>query len=373
LLWSINFWTDQLSIFETFEGVRPRIAPCKRDFLKSSLHTTFQVVILDVCLTFSFQSGRLLSNHTTPVNLPTQPQPFIVKNEKGNPRVASKKGVSLMSEVQVGQVRLSYEVRGHGSPVVNINGTGRSAELWWQLGLGQKLLDAGFQVTAFDNRGIPPSDVPPPPYSVPQMAQDAIGLLEHLDCGPYILNGSSLGGLITQTVALQRPDSVHAAVFNFGCGNYSTFIRPFFRSWVELLEKGYPPHSVIGALMLPVFIPPTQWANNTAVDEALKIISAFLPKDTAGLLGQYHANLLWSKEDHVKELSGLKMPALAIANEYDMAFPPALVKEAVSRMPKGEYVEILGAAHASFNPNHQQQRDSAILQFLSRHAPSSHG
>jgi pimeloyl-ACP methyl ester carboxylesterase len=278
-----------------------------------------------------------------------------------------------MSEVQVGQVKLNYEVRGHGSPVVNINGTGRSAELWWQLGLGQKLLDARYQVIAFDNRGIPPSDVPPPPYSVPQMAQDAIGLLEYLNRGPYILNGSSLGGLITQTVALQRPDLVHVAVFNFGCGNFSAFIRPFLRSWVELLEKGDPPHSVITALMLPISIPPTLWANNTAVDEALKIIPTFLPKDTVGLLGQYHANLLWSKEDHVEELIGLKMPALAIANEYDMVFPPALVKEAVSRMPKGGYVEILGATHISFNPNHQKQKDSAILQFLSRHAPSSHG
>jgi pimeloyl-ACP methyl ester carboxylesterase len=275
-----------------------------------------------------------------------------------------------MSEVQVGQVKLSYEVLGHGSPVVNINGTGRSAELWWQLGLGQKLLDAGYQVIAFDNRGIRPSDVPPPPYSVPQMAQDAIGLLEHLDRGPYVLIGSSLGGLITQTVALQRPDLVHAAVFNFGCGNFSTFIRPFFRSMVELLEKSDPPHSVITALMLPIFIPPTQWANNTAVDEVLKIIPTFLPKDIVGLLGQYHANLLWSKEDHVEELTGLKMPALAIAQEYDMVFPPALIKEAVSRMPKGEYVEILGAAHGSFNPNHQKQRDSAILHFLSHHAPT---
>jgi len=278
-----------------------------------------------------------------------------------------------MSEVQIGKVKLSYEVRGHGSPVVNINGTGGSAELWWQLGLGQKLLDAGYQVIAFNNRGIPPSDVPPPPYIVSQMAQDAIGLLEHLDRAPYTLMGSSLGGLITQTVTLQRSDLVHVAVFNSGCGNFSAFIRPFFRSMVELLEKGNPPHSVITALVLPIFIPPTQWANNTAVEEALKIIPASLPKDTVGLLGQYHANLLWSKEDHVEELTNLKMPALAIANEYDMIFPPALVKEAASRMSKGEYVEILGAAHGSFNPNHQKQRDSAILHFLSRHTPTGIG
>ncbi len=275
-----------------------------------------------------------------------------------------------MSEVQVGQVKLSYEVRGHGSAVVNICGTGGSAALWWELGLGQKLLDAGYQVVTFDNRGIPPSDVPPPPYSVTQMAQDTIGLLEHHDRGPYTLIGSSLGGLITQTVALQRPDLVHAAVFFAGCGNFSAFMRPYLRSFVELLEKGDPSQSVMTALMLPFFIPPIQWANDTAVDAVIEIIPAFLPKDPVGLLGQHHANLRWSTEDHVKELVGLEIPALAIANEYDACFPPVLVKEAVSRMPKGKYVEISGAAHASLNPDHNEQRDSAIMQFLSRHTPS---
>ena len=148
-----------------------------------------------------------------------------------------------MSEVQVGQVKLIYEVRGNGPPVVNINGTGAAAAQWWQLGLGQKLLDAGYQVITFDNRGIPPSDVPPPPYDVSQMAQDAIGLLEHLECGRYTLIGASLGGFITQIVALQRPDLIQSAVFLIGCGNIAAFSRPIFRSMVELLEKGDPSKS----------------------------------------------------------------------------------------------------------------------------------
>ena len=275
-----------------------------------------------------------------------------------------------MSEIKVGNIKLVYEVHGNGPPVVNINGTGLAAAQWWQLGFGQKLLNAGYQVITFDNRGIPPSDVPSPPYSVNQMAQDAIGLLEHLDRGPYTLMGSSLGGLITQTVALQRPDLAHAVVFIVGCGNFSALYRQYGRIFVELLEKDDPPQSVLTVLMLPFFIPPAQYANDTAVDEVLKIIPAFLPKDPVGLLGQHHADLRWSKEDHVQELTELKMPALAIANEYDVCFPPALVKEAVSRMPKGEYVEIPRAAHVTLNPDDREQGESAILQFLSRCSPS---
>ena len=275
-----------------------------------------------------------------------------------------------MGEVQVGRVKLVYEVHGNGPAVVNINGTGLGTAQWWQLALGQKLLDAGYQVITFDNRGIPPSDVPPPPYTASQMAQDTIGLLEHLECGPYSLIGASLGGFITQTVALQRPDLVKSAIFLVGCGNMAPFSRPFMRSMIELLEKGDPSKSVLTTLLLPYFISPTHWADEPAVDSAFELISAFLPPDRVGLLGQFHADLSWSLEDHMEELADLKVPALAIANEYCPVSPPALAKEAVSRMPNGEYVEISGAAHVSRNPDHQEKRDSAILQFLSRHLSS---
>jgi pimeloyl-ACP methyl ester carboxylesterase len=245
-----------------------------------------------------------------------------------------------------------------------------SARLWWESELTQNLLDAGYQVIAFENRGIPPSDVPPAPYSVSQMAQDTIDLLEHLDRGPYTLMGASLGGLITQTVALQRPSLVHTAVFINGCGNYSAFMRPYLRIFVELYEKDSPPHTVMTVLYLPLFIPPTQYANENMNEEVLKIIPAFFPENPMGLLGQYHAGLSWSKEDHVEELKGLQIPALAIANEYDVCFPPDCVKNAVSQMPKGEYVEVTGATHVDLNPENKKKRNSSILQFLSRHMMS---
>ena len=275
-----------------------------------------------------------------------------------------------MSEIRVGNMKLVYEVHGNGPPLVNINGTGVAASQWWQLGLGQKLLDAGYQVITFDNRGIAPSDVPPPPYTVSQMAQDAIGLLEYLGYGSYSLIGASLGGLITQTVALQRPELVQSAVFLIGCGNISPFSRSIMHSMVEVLVKGDQSKSILTTLLLPTFITPTQWADQAAVDSAIEMITAFLPQNPLGLLGQLQADLLWSSEDHVEELSHLKMPSLVIAHEYCTVFPPVLAKEAAYRMPNSEYVEIKGAAHVTRIPDHQEKRDSAILQFLSRYSPS---
>src|SRR5688572_10208369 len=109
-----------------------------------------------------------------------------------------------MAEVVVGGIKVVYEVSGEGPPIVLVCGTGQQAEMLHSFGAVGGLLEAGYQVITFDNRGIPPSDVPPPPYTVEEMAEDTIGLLEHLDRGPYVLHGTSLGGLIVQTVALKR-------------------------------------------------------------------------------------------------------------------------------------------------------------------------
>ena len=273
-----------------------------------------------------------------------------------------------MSEIKVGDIKLVYEIRGEGPSIININGTGLSSALWWQMPLGQMLLDAGYQVITFDNRGIPPSDVPPPPFTVEEMAQDTIGLLEHIDKGPYILMGASLGGLIAQTVCLQKPKLVKAVIFIVGCGNFSAYLKPFIQGWIDYTKTGKLEKSVLTALNLPLFIPPTEYSNAASIQAAIEIGQVFTPAESGGCLGQYYADQKWGNEEHIAELRGLKMPALAIANEFDPLFPPVLVKKAVAMMPKGEYVEIPNASHVSLNPDNSKQTDSAIFDFISRHA-----
>ncbi len=140
-----------------------------------------------------------------------------------------------MADVVVDGVRLVYEMQGDGPPVLLIAGTGMPAAMWSMLATPH-LLGAGYSVVAFDNRGIAPSDIPPPPYTVEEMAGDAIGLLEHLDLGPVAVLGASLGGTIAQNVALRRPDLVGAAIFMVGVGRVSALGAATIRALIELLE-----------------------------------------------------------------------------------------------------------------------------------------
>src|SRR5437867_2944672 len=142
-----------------------------------------------------------------------------------------------MPEATIGGVKLAYDIFGEGEPVLLVCGTGQRA-FTWQLFQVPALTEAGYRVVTFDNRGVPPSDCPPAPYSVKEMAEDAAGLIEHLELAPCRVAGLSLGALITQELALAHPDLVRAAAMMGTIGRQDVFGRHLTRSWVEESETG---------------------------------------------------------------------------------------------------------------------------------------
>jgi len=106
-------------------------------------------------------------------------------------------------------VRLAYEDRGEGEPLLFVQGLGYD-----RLGFGPlpELLAEHFRVITFDNRGVGDSDVPEGPYSVPQMATDAVAVLDDAGVESAHVLGVSLGGFIAQELALMYPERVRRLV-----------------------------------------------------------------------------------------------------------------------------------------------------------------
>ena len=73
-------------------------------------------------------------------------------------------------------------------------------------------LDSRFDVIAVDTRGHGASPVPPGPYTVADLAGDALALLDSLGIDRAHLVGLSLGGAIAQQVAISAPDRVDRLV-----------------------------------------------------------------------------------------------------------------------------------------------------------------
>jgi len=114
-----------------------------------------------------------------------------------------------MSFAQRDGVRLAYDEAGSGEPLLFVQGLGYDRNGFGPL---PGLLAGDFRVLRFDNRGVGDSDVPSGPYTVAQMADDAVAILDAAGIERSHVLGVSLGGYIAQEIALAHPARVRKLV-----------------------------------------------------------------------------------------------------------------------------------------------------------------
>jgi pimeloyl-ACP methyl ester carboxylesterase len=84
-----------------------------------------------------------------------------------------------------------------------------NATAWWRT---IPVLAGRFRVIAFDNRGVGRSGRPAGPYTVAGMAADAMAVLDAAEEEAAHVYGISLGGMISQEIALRHPGRVRSLV-----------------------------------------------------------------------------------------------------------------------------------------------------------------
>ncbi|MEZ6023298.1 MAG: alpha/beta hydrolase, partial [Hyphomonadaceae bacterium] len=133
-----------------------------------------------------------------------------------------------MAQARINGISIEYEVHGpdDGEPLLLIMGLGAQMTRW-PPPLYEKLVARGFRVIRFDNRdvglsqkftGAPSIDsvvaalmqgkTPELPYTLDDMAADAIGVLDHVGVSRAHIAGASMGGMIGQLVAADYADRV---------------------------------------------------------------------------------------------------------------------------------------------------------------------
>ncbi len=135
--------------------------------------------------------------------------------------------------------------REHGSPddptMLLVAGLGEDL-IAWESRFVESLVRSGFQVVTMDNRDSGRSsfvDAPPPAvwrqalgrprpdaYSLADMAQDCLGLLDHLGVERAHLVGRSMGGMIAQVLAAEHPDRVASLASLYSTTGASTVGQP---------------------------------------------------------------------------------------------------------------------------------------------------
>lgn len=134
----------------------------------------------------------------------------------------------LMAPLPTG-IELCYQTFGDPAdePLLMVMGLG-GPMTWWDAELCSLLARQGFYVIRYDNRDIGRSTLVGgrvrrsdvlraflgrrvrPPYTMGDLADDALGLLDHLGLESAHVLGASMGGMIAQTMAVTAPERVRS-------------------------------------------------------------------------------------------------------------------------------------------------------------------
>ena len=206
-----------------------------------------------------------------------------------------------MPEAKINNLSIHYEEpRGEGEPLLLIAGLGGDHSSW--LPVADKLAES-FRLISFDNRGAGQSTVPKSPYTIREMADDALKLLDHLNIESAHVVGHSMGGYIAQEFAINYPERVRKLVLeatapvsstrnNLLFENFSRFRRggteleDWLRIWMfwlfrprSLAEKSFVVTYLRESLAYPYFQTPEGFQGQ------VEAIDSFDTRDRLGKIG----------------------------------------------------------------------------------------
>ena len=255
--------------------------------------------------------------------------------------------------------RIHYEVTGRigRTPVLMIQGLGASKNAW---NLQRIAMATRFRIISFDNRGAGRSDKPTEPFTLEQMADDAIAVLDAAGIETAHIVGASMGGVISQIVAVKFPQRVRSlTLVCTACRNHP-WRQELLQSWAKTAEeKG----------MIEVGKEAAQWVMSPR--SFRRLVPAFTwmgPLATLrprhSFVSQIHA-ILDTREDLVDQLSTITAPTMVIVGNQDILTPRGDSEEIAERIPNSELVVISGAAHGLMM-EHSSTFNKILIEFLQR-------
>ena len=255
--------------------------------------------------------------------------------------------------------RIHYEVTGRpgATPILMIQGLGASKNAW---NLQRIAMATRFRSISLDNRGAGRSDKPTQPFTLEQMADDAIAVLDAAGVETAHVVGASMGGVISQIIAVKYPHRVRSlTLVCTACRNHP-WRQELLQSWAQTAEeKG----------MIEVGKEAAQWVMSPR--SFRRLVPAFTWMGPLAALRPRHSfvsqiqAILDTREDLVDELSSITAPTMVIVGNQDILTPRGDSEEIAERIPNAELVVISGAAHGLMM-EHSTTFNKILIEFLQR-------
>ena len=255
--------------------------------------------------------------------------------------------------------RIHYEAHGRRSSpaILMIQGLGADKHGW---DMQRFTLATRYRVIAFDNRGAGRSDKPFGAYSIEQMTDDAIAVLDHAGIDTAHVVGASMGGAISQLMAVRYPSRVLSLTLACTACRNQPWRRELLERWMEAAtDRGMGAMTreaarwVIGPRSFRRLLPAFGWLGPLAMG-----------RPPHSFVSQVRA-ILATADELTDQLHKIDVPTLVMVGNQDILTPRGESEEIAERIRGAELVVISGAAHG-FMVEHASTFNKVLLEFLQR-------
>ena len=256
-------------------------------------------------------------------------------------------------------VEIAYDVWGRrdGPPVLLIQGLGMDSRGW---ALQRMAFGRHYRCFAPDNRGVGHTGAVHRPYSLEQMARDAVTILDAEGVESAHVVGASMGGVIAQIIGVLYPERTRSLVLVCTSCRHHPWRREVLAKWADAVQVGGSASLGDEAL---------QWLVGPRLRRRfglwLNILARILVHaDPDGFAGQVQA-ILDAPDDLRFELNRVRVPTLVITGSQDALTPIGDAEELAEMIPYAQLVELRGAAHGLMVESPNGFND-IVLDFLDR-------
>jgi len=241
--------------------------------------------------------------------------------------------------IEANGIRINCELSGKkDAPVVVLSHSLACSMVMWDPQLD--LLEAHFKVLRFDTRGHGDSDAPRGSYTLEQLVDDAIGLLDALDIDRVHWVGLSMGGMIGQGIALHHSGRLESLVLADTAAIIPDAAQPVWQERIDAARKQGMP-AVAESTLERWFTPNYLKQNPPAVEQIRQQIFA---TPVAGYIGCSEAI---RRLNYLDRLSDIQIPTLIMVGADDPGTPVEASEAMQARIKGSNLVVIPEAAHLS--------------------------
>jgi pimeloyl-ACP methyl ester carboxylesterase len=221
------------------------------------------------------------------------------------------------------------------------------------------LLAERHRVIVFDPRGTGDSEITDGPYSMRQLAGDAVCVLDAAGEDSAAVFGASMGGMVAQHVGLDHPERTAKLILACTSPGISHAVPADREATRALLGKGATTPADAYRLATTVLYTPAFAESHRDFVEREVAERGRHPVRARAFSAQYNAV---KEHDPWDRLPSLSMPVLVLHGGEDAVMPPGNAEVLASRIPNASLVILDGLGHLFWHED-PERAAQAILDF----------